>query len=240
MNKCAILSLRTLGGVALALAFTLLFPVPSYAATSEQARAVLPTFERIDINLVGDFVLHRGERHGYRITAEKKAIEAITFYVKDGELRVRSARNFKTDQPVKIEITASSLSRVRLGGSETVVSDVPALPTFEIRNDGSGTYRASNVAAARVTVLATGSGDIELAGESDQLMVTASGSGDTILDRLVGNQVRVESSGSSTVRVRALRSLNVTVTGAGTVAYRGNPSISQSMGGTGEVIKLEK
>ena len=240
MNKRAILSLHPFGGVAVALAFTSLFPVSSYAATSEQARSVLPTFERIDIDLVGDFALHMGERHGYRITAEKKVIEAITFYVRNGELQVRSARNFKTDQPVKIEITASALSRVRLGGSETVTSDVPALPAFEIRNDGSGTFRSNNVAAAKVTVLSAGSGEIELAGKADQVKVVASGSGDAMLDHLVSNQVRVESSGSATVHVHAQRTLDATVTGAGTVAYRGNPVVTQSVTGGGDVTKMAR
>jgi len=185
-------------------------------------------------------VLRKGERHGYSITAEKKVIEAITFYVRNGELQVRAARNFKTNQPVKIEITAGALSRVRLGGSETVVSDIPTLPAFEIRNDGSGAYRAINVAAAKVTVLAAGSGDIELAGMTDRVTVVASGSGDAMLDRLVGNQVRVESSGSATVHVQALRTLDATVSGAGTVAYRGNPAVTQSVTGAGDVTKLAR
>ena len=210
----------------------------SQAAGQERASATLPNFDRVDIDLVGDFILRKGEQYGYSIAAERSVIQAVTFHVKSGELLVRAKRNFKTDKPIQIEISAPTLKRVRLGGSENVVSVVPTQQSFEARTDGSGSLRATNIAAIVVTALTTGAGDIELTGQTERLKVVASSSGDAVLDHLAADQVRVESTGSSTVRVHAKMSLHVTVTGAGTVAYRGNPLLFDTVTGAGEVTRL--
>jgi len=208
------------------------------AAPLHHSAASLPAFQHVDIDLVGDFALRKGAQHGYKITAERKVIDAITFHVKDGKLSVRSARNFKTDQPIRIEISASILASVRVAGSESVVSEIPTAQTFAIANEGSGSYRANGVTANLVTAISTGSGDVVLAGNTDALKVVASGSGDVLLDRLIAMRARVESSSSSTVYLQAVRALDALVSGAGTIAYSGNPVVTKQVSGSGEITKF--
>lgn len=211
--------------------------VVALAAPESHSAVVLPAFQHVDIDLVGDFALRKGAQHGYKITAERKVIDAITFQVKDGKLSVRSARNFKTDQRIRIEINASMLASVRMAGSESVVSEIPTTQTFSIANEGSGSYRGSNVLATHVTVMSSGSGDTELAGKTDSLKVVTGGSGDTLLDRLIATGARVESSGAGSVKVRAERALEAIVSGTGTITYKGNPTLTQRVTGSGDVLK---
>jgi hypothetical protein len=75
-------------------------------------------------------------------------------------------------------------------------------------------------------------------GAVKQLTVETAGAGTLDLDRLTAERATVRASGSATVDVSVTQALDVHVSGAGTVNYRGNPpELKQDVSGAGTLRK---
>lgn len=72
----------------------------------------------------------------------------------------------------------------------------------------------------------------------DDITVTLSGSGEINLYEANINKAKVILSGDGIIRVKANEKLDITITGSGTVYYKGNDDIvSKSVTGEGKIIK---
>ena len=102
---------------------------------------------------------------------------------------------------------------------------------------GSGEVTATGVAADSFDVEISGSGRVEPTGTADTLVVDISGSARYLgedLEALVGT-VRVSGSGEAVVNVAD--ELDVDVSGSGGVQYIGDPTVTQSISGSGDITR---
>ena len=83
----------------------------------------------------------------------------------------------------------------------------------------------------------TGSGHLNLAGNSREAVFVNSSSGRIDALDLACQGVRVTNSGSGPTYVNAANSLDVTITGSGDVIYTGEPVISYKITGSGNLRK---
>ena len=85
----------------------------------------------------------------------------------------------------------------------------------------------------------SGSGSIDLAGTTTELLVDLGGSGDIDTSELSAQEAVVEIGGSGDVSVAARDNLSVRITGSGTVEYSGDPVVDQEISGSGDVIRAD-
>ena len=74
-----------------------------------------------------------------------------------------------------------------------------------------------------INVLSSGSGDIELAGNTKTFVCEIRGSGDVHCENLKSENANINVKGSADVNVFASVSLKARVSGSGDIYYRGNP-----------------
>ena len=131
------------------------------------------------------------------------------------------------------------------------------MPTIEyLKVSGSGLIRGENTFTVNdVELYISGSGDMDLALEGDDIDGKISGSGDMRLEgfaqkmkfKINGSgdlrafdykleRVNIQISGSGDAEVRASDDLDVKITGSGDVYYKGNPSVNVQITGSGKVI----
>jgi hypothetical protein len=93
--------------------------------------------------------------------------------------------------------------------------------------------------AKNVEARISGSGDIELGGNANDLDVVISGSGGFKGYNLKSKDVSVTISGSGNVETAVDGPLDAKISGSGSVYYKGNAAISFKSSGSGKVKRVE-
>lgn len=85
----------------------------------------------------------------------------------------------------------------------------------------------------------SGSGKIIASGTAKRIRTTISGSGEVRAADLEVEECEVRISGSGDVEVNVKQALDATISGSGSVSYRGNPNqVNSHSSGSGKVRKM--
>jgi Putative auto-transporter adhesin, head GIN domain len=176
-------------------------------------------FTRIDNRDSVDIRLRVGEPQRVVVRAGEKVIDDVGTEVRDGTLRVTFDHDGWGGGDVVVEASVPRLTAVDASGSGDIDAGGIAADVFELRSDGSG--------------------DIALAGTAGRLALELDGSGDADLGGLATRDARVAVSGSGSADVSAGERLEVEVDGSGDVRYRGDPAVTESVEGSGELMRAD-
>ena len=89
-----------------------------------------------------------------------------------------------------------------------------------------------------LSIKVSGSGDLFLAGSAKKKNIKVSGSGDIRAFELPTDTVNMVISGSGTAQLNVKKILDVTISGSGDLVYKGDPSVSSRVTGSGKVRKF--
>lgn len=105
----------------------------------------------------------------------------------------------------------------------------------DIQLRGSGDIRADHLDGGALAVAIAGSGDLRLAGRTDELTLSIAGSGDVDAAGLKARRAKVSIAGSGDATVDATDALDVRIAGSGDLRYLGAPRLTQAVSGSGSV-----
>ena len=125
-------------------------------------------------------------------------------------------RTIQSAQLVVIDVYTPNVEKFHLTGAGVILSD---LPVKEIHVSGSGGFRFK--------------------GASEEVLVNVSGVAEVNLFDMPVNKADIRIAGSATVRVHVAQTLNVFISGVGNIYYKGNPTISQTVSGVGNIEKVD-
>ena len=223
-------------------------PAIAPATTTLETRSVAP-FHRIEVSGTADVTLVQGDAES--VEMEVPAGHAIVdAAVRDGTLVVAGrdrSRSFlelfgsgaKHRSP-RITIRFRSLDAIALSGA--VRLDAGALRTDSLRIAASGgsSLRIDELDATRLRVSGSGALDARISGRVVDESVAISGAGAYRADRLHADHASVDVSGVGNVVLYADKTLNATISGAGSIEYLGNPEVSQHVSGIGRVRRRDR
>lgn len=137
------------------------------------------------------------------VTADENILEFIELKVKNDELRIGLKENvsFTTSNPVVVNISTVSLKEVSLCGSATI----------SVSNILQNTFRAS----------LKGSGEINLSGKTNELLLNMTGSGEIDAEELISKSLLVNAKGSGYISANAKEEATVNLMGSGSVKVYG-------------------
>jgi hypothetical protein len=116
----------------------------------------------------------------------------------------------------------------------SVEVDVPTLDALRLA--GSGNIVVDGIETGRLEVTLPGSGSLTGSGTATRLDITVSGSGMVQFTRLAASEVRALASGSGSIFITAIESVDASVSGDGAILYEGNPQdVTKSITGTGAI-----
>ena len=185
----------------------------------------------------GDVTIRRGAP-SLIIHAPAAVLERLTAEVNDDELvlGVSPGSPKILSNKIRYELTLPSLERIEVNGSGDIESGVPG-DDLTVDISGSGDVDIDSIAASTVTLNVSGSGDVTFSGRADELAVSIDGSAEVRAEKLDTARVSVDITGTGDVAVAASDSLDVSIVGAGSVTYEGDPEIMQEISGVGDVIR---
>lgn len=152
--------------------------------------------------------------------------------VADLKLNVSGSGNLEVvaDASGQVEADVSGSGRLQVGGScKTYDSDV----------SGSGRVVMNMNVYETASLGISGSGKIEASGSAGIVKADISGSGRVLAMDLESNKCQVRISGSGDVEITVKEDLDATISGSGTVSYKGNPNhVNSNASGSGKVRKV--
>ncbi|MBT1702137.1 head GIN domain-containing protein [Chryseosolibacter indicus] len=174
----------------------------------------IPTIEGVSVGGSGD-VIGQGKITG-----------------NDFDLKVSGSGSLQLDIDAKGEVEAdvSGSGDIDLKGK---------CRSFESSVSGSGKVVLASAISERAEFAVSGSGKIQASGSAESVKTSISGSGKVLAADLEVKRCVVKISGSGDVEISVKDELDASISGSGSVAYRGNPSkINSNASGSGKVRKL--
>jgi hypothetical protein len=184
-----------------------------------QARDVAP-FDRLEVADSVDVEVVPGDGRKVEVYGGEDVLDRVETESRGGVLRidVRDRGIVIGPDPlgdVRVQVSASSLDAVTIGGSSDVALGELELPELVLEIEGAA--------------------DVEASGTADRLTATIQGAGDADLSDLAVRSATVVVQGAADARLNVSERLDVTVQGAADVSYRGNPTVTEDIEGAGDI-----
>jgi hypothetical protein len=173
-------------------------------------------FTAISLSAGGSLEIEQTGQESLEITADDNLLELFTSEVRDGTLYLSTAegKNWNGRGP-RFKVTVRELRKLKVSGV--------------------GSFKATNLDTDSLTVSISGAASGRIAGRSDNLSISISGTGSLNAAELKAKRARVVVSGVGDVTVNASDELNAKVSGTGSIWYIGSPKLESSVSGVGSI-----
>jgi len=199
-------------------------------------------YDQISVTGMMEVQLIAGSEGKIDIEAESNLMEFIETEVNNGHLRISIQKGVNIEPsknyPIRIVVPFETLGALTLTGSGHIRnSDVIKARDFKINVTGSGNMNL-NLNTENLESTITGSGDLKLKGASQEFKCKVTGSGDIFAYDLKAVKVDASITGSGDVEVSIENELEAKISGSGDIKYRGNPDKQNfKTSGSGTVSK---
>ena len=174
-------------------------------------------FHSINNLIFADINLSQGPQEEVIFEAQQNILDIVKTQIADGELRIFHEQCIDIIDPVIVHITIPDIKSLALTG----VGNVTTQTDFELTD---------------LTVRLVGVGDFNLRGTAETLDIRITGVGDVKAFDLNANICSISISGNGDVEAYVNDELDVSITGLGNVFYKGNPTITSTISGAGEIV----
>jgi len=204
----------------------------------------LPEFNSISLRVSGNVYLKQGSTQKVEIEGSERTLEEIETRVSNKRLIIEwegSRRWFgwSNHGSVDIYITVKDIRELSVSGSGTIRSESNfKVDDLELSVSGSGRIKFE-ASADDVDISISGSGKIELEGSSNDNQIHISGSGRLYAEDMKSRSYDVRISGSGSCRVNVSSEIYASISGSGSVYYRGDPDkIRSNVSGSGRIRRM--
>jgi len=200
-------------------------------------------YDRIGVSGFFDVDLVSGSEGEITLKGESNLLEYIKTEVKNGQLNIKVEKGYNIrpsnwKDGIHVTVPVESIDAVALSGSGDIVGKTKIISDdFKTSMSGSGDITLE-IEANNISSSMSGSGDINLSGKATSFDATISGSGDIAAYDLEADNVEATVSGSANIEVTANKMLKARVSGSGDIDYRGNPDkVDTKTSGSGDITK---
>lgn len=151
-----------------------------------------------------------------RITTDSNLLSHIDNSISDNRLRLRTRERISPTHGIKVLVSSPLRHGAKISGAVDLIVPQLAGPKFYFQ--------------------ATGASDIKLDGTVDELLADMTGASDLKARNLRVRTAEISTTGAADAEIDVTDSLKVSITGAGTVTYHGNPpTIEKHITGAGSI-----
>lgn len=197
------------------------------------------SFSGIDIGGAFEVVLIQGTDEALVLEADENLMEHIITEVKSGVLVIKTDKNIRNCEEMKAYITFKELDYMDLSGAIDIYSE-GTLTFDQLEMDASGASEIElEMKANTFSLDVSGASEIKLSGFAETVSIDASGASEINAGEFEIDYLTLDVSGASEATVFVNKELDVDVSGAADVRYKGNPEkINTSTSGAGNLKKL--
>ena len=174
------------------------------------------------VSLSGPFNLRIAQDNAQKleVSAVQEVYDEMKIEVKGETLEVSFKRNIsclQVDEDTWINITVPDINEIFVSGTSEIVSQ-------------------GDVSLDAIQITVSGAAEISLTGESNDQEISVSGIIDVNNFGLSSENVSIDVSGTGDFEINASNTLEITVSGAATIKYKGTPAINQNISGVLDLV----
>jgi len=222
---------------------------------SGEDNAPVKDFDAITFDVPGILEIVQGETETLEILGDPAYVSAIRAEVKDRRLEISATSDLPSNASIRYKLVVKDINDIVLNSFGVI--KIPTLKTKQlgmtitgsgriqvgelsadsltVEMIGAGNFSAEAIRSASVEFSSRGAGNISIAGGGTDQLHLAMESGSFIGDNFKSLSAVVIVNGTGTALVWTVEKLDVTVNGAGSVTYYGEPTMSMSMDGGGQI-----
>jgi len=171
------------------------------------------------------------------VEMQENLFEHLRVQVRDNILHIDSKKNFVTTltNTPHINISAPNLNSLDFRGAvKTGEWDKIEAQHFTIKTSGSSDIVMS-FEVDQLDITTAGSARLTLSGSAPVTKIKLSGSAKILALNLQTADIDIRASGSCSADIACSTKLNVVISGAGLVRYSGSPTVTQKISGSGKI-----
>lgn len=200
-------------------------------------------FDKVDVSGAIDVIVNIGNKSEVVIEADSAVMPYVVTEVKDRELKIYNKDiigfyNFKNNKILVTITTPSILELESSGACDVTINDLKT-DMFKVSLSGA----CDLIGSFECNVLdfeSSGSSDSKLRGKVKDCNIELSGASDIKAFDLEVDNLKIEGSGSSNVEINVQNSLDVELSGASELRYKGEPKyIKTDMSGVSNLTKID-
>jgi len=201
----------------------------------------LNEFTGIELQGSFDVIVTGGDEQEVKAVGQGNIIDELKTNFSGDKWLIKLVNGCYKNYELTIYITTPYLDHAVLNGSGSIeISDLSDVGNLYLGLEGSGDIKVNNFEGVEnLSVFIDGSGDINTEGiftDIQRLDVRIEGSGNYYGYPVKSEECSVKIDGSGGCEISAGSKLDVTIEGSGNVYYRGAPSITTNISGSGRVI----
>lgn len=189
--------------------------IPGSGVAKTETRQLEP-FDAVEFHGAGSIEITIGTPQSFEITCDDNLLALIETTVTDGKLVVKPMKEMR-DFDLEIRVTVADLSSLAV--------------------DGAGGVDIKGIDNERLDITIDGAAGVIVTGKTERFDIAVDGAGGVEADGLEARSAKVQLSGAGGAEVHAIETLDVSITGIGSVVYSGNPKVTKSVAGLGTVKK---
>lgn len=194
-------------------------------------------FDGLIIKGACDVIISQGANQ-VKLETDENLQEVVKIYVQDGNLVVENKESIKKSTEMKLYVSVNQLRLLKVSGAATIEArDVIEGKELEINVSGAADATL-DVDVACLHVFCSGAVTLNLSGRSGCANYEIEGAATLKAFDLKSDEVQIDVSGTGSAELFADESLAITVSGMASIDYKGNPSITKKMHGTGSVNRM--
>jgi hypothetical protein len=201
-------------------------------------------FDSLNFSSVGKIEISQGEKEALIVEAEDNIVERLDIEVKSGTLYIGMKKGFAHTSilPTKdiiFKLTVRGIKDIKLSGAGSINgSENIDIKNLDISSSGLGNVNMK-IAGESVKSMISGAGKIDLEGKINTQEIHISGLGSYNAENMPSNDCKIIISGAGNAKVNVVQSLDVSITGLGSVEYSGSPSLRQNISGGGNIKSID-
>jgi hypothetical protein len=204
----------------------------------------LPEFHSISLSGQGKIVIYEGDTGTIKVESEDNLLPYIKTEVSGGVLRIEQNtgevfESLKPTKPITFYVTAKNLDEIILSGTGQVEANHKIVGKSLVVNVSGAGKVDLEIAVEKLSANIAGSAEYNLKGTAEEQDIRISGAALYNAPDLNSKRVKVDISGYGKVNIDAEDSLDINLSGNGSVYYKGSPKISKEIKGNGKIEQFK-
>ncbi|MDR2692260.1 MAG: DUF2807 domain-containing protein [Dysgonamonadaceae bacterium] len=178
-----------------------------------------------------------------QVNTDDNLFSSLDIRVEDNQLIIDTKPD-SAIRPTQLTIYTNSknLKKAHISGSgDFYLRGEVNAKNFDLKISGSGNVRTDSLLCRNLKVNISGSGNVQLTGAAKEATYTVSGSGNIKAFEFFTQFLKCKISGSGNIEAQPREKLDASISGSGSIRYKGLPaSINSSVSGSGKIKQVDE
>ncbi|WP_431211651.1 head GIN domain-containing protein [Puia sp. P3] len=200
-------------------------------------------FKNVEVDGAAKVLVSQSDHSSVRIEADENLLSYMEVSQQGDRVIIRERHGFHLvpTGDIKVYVSTKVYNQIKVSGAVDIIgqSKITNPEDLALSVSGAGDIKM-DVDAPRLTADVSGSGSVDLKGQTKDVDLDLTGAGHAHCYDLLAENTKVDISGAGDAEVFASVKLDANVSGAGNVNYKGNATtVNQHVSGAGSVHKAD-